>query len=47
MVQFQDLNKNVNAFARDFAAEVRRCDEMERKLRYFEGEVHHPPCQWA
>lgn len=29
----------MNAFQRKFVSEVRRCDEMERKLRYIEGEL--------
>jgi V-type H+-transporting ATPase subunit a len=29
----------LNAFQRDFAGEVRRCDDMERKLRYLLDEV--------
>ncbi|KAF5289211.1 hypothetical protein FQR65_LT00099 [Abscondita terminalis] len=39
IVQFRDLNETVNAFQRKFVNEVRRCDEMERRLRYIEGEV--------
>ncbi|CAL7935729.1 unnamed protein product [Xylocopa violacea] len=38
-VQFRDLNEGVNYFQRKFVNEVRRCDEMERKLRYIEAEV--------
>lgn len=33
------MNPDVNAFQRKFVNEVRRCDEMERKLRYVEVEV--------
>jgi V-type H+-transporting ATPase subunit a len=29
----------VNAFHRNFVNEVKRCDEMERKLRFFEEQV--------
>ncbi|ERL84786.1 V-type proton ATPase 116 kDa subunit a 1 [Dendroctonus ponderosae] len=38
-VQFRDLNKDVNMFQRKFVSEVRRCDELERKLRFIESEV--------
>lgn len=38
-VQFRDLNVELNYFQRKFVNEVRRCDELERKLRYIEAEV--------
>ena len=33
------MNPEVNAFQRKFVNEVRRCEEMERKLRFVEKEV--------
>jgi V-type H+-transporting ATPase subunit a len=39
IVMFQDLNKNASAFQRDFSHEVRRCDDMERRLRFLDEEV--------
>lgn len=39
VIQFRDLNPNVNAFHRSFVNEVKRCDEMERKVRFFEDQV--------
>lgn len=39
IAQFRDLNSSVNPFMRKFVNEVRRCDELERKLRYIEEEV--------
>uniref|UniRef100_A0A673BI55 V-type proton ATPase subunit a n=1 Tax=Sphaeramia orbicularis TaxID=375764 RepID=A0A673BI55_9TELE len=39
MVQFRDLNPDVNVFQRKFVNEVRRCEEMDRKLRFVEKEV--------
>ncbi|KAG7226557.1 hypothetical protein INR49_003714 [Caranx melampygus] len=37
MVQFRDLNPDVNVFQRKFVNEVRRCEEMDRKLTLMEG----------
>jgi V-type H+-transporting ATPase subunit a len=39
VIQFRDLNPNVNAFHRNFVNDVKRCDEMERKVRFFEDQV--------
>lgn len=39
VIQFRDLNPNVNAFHRNFVNEVKRCDEMERKVRFLEEQV--------
>ncbi|EDV27659.1 uncharacterized protein TRIADDRAFT_63670 [Trichoplax adhaerens] len=38
-VLFRDLNPDVNAFQRKFVSEVRRCDELERKLRFLKAEM--------
>ena len=39
LLQFNDLNAEVNAFQRTFVKEVRRCEEMERKLRFFSKQI--------
>ncbi|CAJ0580626.1 unnamed protein product, partial [Mesorhabditis spiculigera] len=39
LVQFRDLNPDISAFQRKYVKEVRRCDEMERKLRFLEREI--------
>ncbi|GFR13683.1 hypothetical protein TNCT_279941, partial [Trichonephila clavata] len=39
LVQFRDTNASVSAFQRRFINQVRRCDEMERKLTYVESEI--------
>ncbi|XP_004520971.1 V-type proton ATPase 116 kDa subunit a [Ceratitis capitata] len=38
-VQFRDLNAQVSAFQRKFVSEVKRCSELERKIRYIENEL--------
>ncbi|XP_049635020.1 V-type proton ATPase 116 kDa subunit a 1 isoform X6 [Suncus etruscus] len=38
-VQFRDLNPDMNVFQRKFVNEVRRCEEMDRKLRFVEKEI--------
>ncbi|KAI6222495.1 V-type proton ATPase subunit a [Aphelenchoides fujianensis] len=38
-VQFKDLNSEVNSFQRMFVRDIRRFDEMERKLRFLEAQV--------
>ena len=37
--QFVDLNPDVSVFQRKFVSEVKRCEELERKLRYIEREA--------
>ncbi|XP_065184815.1 V-type proton ATPase 116 kDa subunit a 1-like isoform X2 [Sycon ciliatum] len=39
LAQFRDLNPDVNQFQRRYVNEVRRCDEMERRLRYLKKEI--------
>ena len=39
LVQFVDLNPDLNAFQRAYVSEVKRCDELERKLRFLRGEA--------
>jgi len=38
-VQFLDLNEELTPFQRRFVSGVKRCDEMERKLRFFVTEM--------
>lgn len=40
---FLQLNPHVNDFQRRYVTEVRRCSEMERKLRWVGGELPEPP----
>lgn len=39
LAQFRDLNPELNSFQRKFIGEVKRCDEMERRLRFLEKEI--------
>ncbi|KAJ3067556.1 H(+)-transporting V0 sector ATPase subunit a [Podochytrium sp. JEL0797] len=39
LIQFRDLNPDVNAFQRTFVNDIRRLDDMERKLRFLKGQV--------
>lgn len=38
-VQFADLNPEQTPFQRRYVAYIKRCDEIERKIRYVHGEV--------
>nr|XP_014281847.1 V-type proton ATPase 116 kDa subunit a-like isoform X2 [Halyomorpha halys] len=39
IVQFRDLNSDISAYQRKFVSEVRRCEEIERRLRYIGSEL--------
>lgn len=39
VMEFTDLNPELTPFQRRYVSYVKRCDEMERKLRYVEGEL--------
>uniref|UniRef100_A0A3B5QHW8 V-type proton ATPase subunit a n=1 Tax=Xiphophorus maculatus TaxID=8083 RepID=A0A3B5QHW8_XIPMA len=48
LVEFRDLNPNVNAFQRKFVSEVRRCEELEKTFSFLEQEINRslkPPLQ--
>jgi len=38
-IQFTDLNPDLTPFQRRYVAYIKRCDEIERKIRYVHGEV--------
>uniref|UniRef100_A0A673I9J3 V-type proton ATPase subunit a n=1 Tax=Sinocyclocheilus rhinocerous TaxID=307959 RepID=A0A673I9J3_9TELE len=44
LVEFRDLNPNVNAFQRKFVSEVRRCEELEKTFKYLEQEISRYLC---
>uniref|UniRef100_A0A8C0J8Q2 V-type proton ATPase subunit a n=1 Tax=Chelonoidis abingdonii TaxID=106734 RepID=A0A8C0J8Q2_CHEAB len=39
LVEFRDLNANVNAFQRRFVGEVRRCEDMEKTFTFLHQEL--------
>ncbi|KAM3913424.1 V-type proton ATPase 116 kDa subunit a 3 [Leptodactylus fuscus] len=39
LVEFRDLNQNVNAFQRRYVSEIRRCEDMETTFGYLEQEL--------
>jgi len=41
LVQFVDLNRNISAFQRPYVQEIRRCDDIERKLRFFRSQINN------
>ncbi|GMT25004.1 hypothetical protein PFISCL1PPCAC_16301 [Pristionchus fissidentatus] len=47
VVQIDDVNKGMSLFQRHFVRDVRRCDELERSLRYMERQIYEsrPPIQ--
>lgn len=43
LVQFVDLNASASAFQRSFSANVRACDEMQRRLRFLHTQIAKEP----
>ena len=39
LIEFRDLNPDVNAFQRAFVQEIRRLDDMERRLRFLSEQI--------
>ncbi|KAH7827616.1 putative H+-ATPase subunit [Monocercomonoides exilis] len=39
IVHFEDMNPSLNSNKREFIGEIKRCDEMQRHLRYFRAQV--------
>ncbi|ETN63910.1 vacuolar proton translocating ATPase 116 kDa subunit a 1 [Anopheles darlingi] len=40
IAQFRDLNADINMFQRKYTSEIRRCEEMERKIGYIRREIN-------
>lgn len=43
LVQFNDLNPDQSAFQRSFSANVRLCDDMQRRVRFFDELIRRDP----
>ncbi|XP_062332317.1 T cell immune regulator 1, ATPase H+ transporting V0 subunit a3b [Osmerus eperlanus] len=43
LVEFRDLNPNVNSFQRKFVGEVRRCEELQKTFNVLEQELKRSP----
>jgi V-type H+-transporting ATPase subunit a len=39
LVQFRDLNKDVNAFQRTFVSDIRHYDEVSRQIRFLKSQI--------
>lgn len=39
LIQFKDLNPDVNPFQRTYVSQIRRCDEAERRLRFLTQQI--------
>lgn len=39
LIQFKDLNSDKSPFQRTYAAQIKRCGEMARKLRFFKEQM--------
>ena len=39
-IQFTDLNPELTPFQRRYVSYIKRCDELERKINYFAGEIN-------
>jgi V-type H+-transporting ATPase subunit a len=39
LIEFKDLSADLNAYQRQYANEIKRCEELERVLRYFDRQL--------
>ena len=47
LVEFKDLSSDMHAFQRQHAYQVKRCEELERIIRYFEEEIEKSDIEFA